>query len=122
MKQDFEPRLESVAEPRKPVSTGRTFSSLRSKGHLFNILLISYIAFISLYVLNQRHQPLQQLEQYQKIQKAQEALVQADLAAFHLVTVLFSDVSQTDLKMVVGYFFRLTRAVHQSADLVSRAG
>ena len=104
MKQDFEPRLESVAEPRKPVSTGRTFSSLRSKGHLFNILLISYIAFISLYVLNQRHQPLQQLEQYQKIQKAQEALVQADLAAFHLVTVLFSDVSQTDLKMVVGYF------------------
>lgn len=104
MKQDFEPRTETpvIVSESKPI--GGAFSSLKSKGYLFNILLISYIAFISVFVLNQRHKPLQQLEQYQKIQKAQEALVQADLAAFHLVTVLFSDVSQSDLKMVVGYF------------------
>ncbi|MCH8176769.1 MAG: hypothetical protein IIC09_00940 [Proteobacteria bacterium] len=82
-------------------------SPLKFKGYLFNILLVAYIAFITAFVLSQRDQPLEQLEQYQKIQKAQEALVQADLAAFHIVTVLFSEVSQSDLESVVQYFSSL---------------
>lgn len=88
-------------------STGQLTQSLKFKGVLFNILLLSYIVFILVYALSQRDQPLQQLEQYQKIQHAQEALLQADLAAFHIVTVLFSDVSQADLLNVVGYFSSL---------------
>ena len=87
-------------------STGLT-QSLKHKGYLFNILLLSYIVFIIVFALSQRDQPLQQLEQYQKIQRAQEALLQADLAAFHIVTVLFSDVSQADRVNVVGYFSSL---------------
>jgi signal transduction histidine kinase len=81
--------------------------SLKFKGYLFNVLLLSYIVFILLFALSQREQPLEQLEQYQKIQRAQEALLQADLAAFHIVTVLFSQVSQADLNNVVGYFSSL---------------
>jgi signal transduction histidine kinase len=91
----------------KPVPAGRFVHSLQFKGYLFIVLLLSYMVFIAIFVLGQRHQPLEQLEQYQKIQKAQEALVQADLAAFHIVTVLFSDVSQSDLQGVVHYFSSL---------------
>ena len=99
-------RNTSAVMDRQKASPGFAFS-LRFKGWMFNVLLIAYITFIAVFVLNQRHQPLQQLEEYQKIQKAQEALVQADLAAFHLVTVLFSEVTQSDLAMVVGYFSSL---------------
>ena len=88
----------------KPV---RSFYSLKFKGYLFSALVLAYIVFISLFVLSQRHQPLEQLEQYQKIQKSQEALVQADLAAFHIVTILFSNLSQNDMSSVVGYFSSL---------------
>ena len=98
----------------KPESTTTAYQkpinalhSLKFKGYLFSFLVLAYIAFISLFVLIQRHQPLEQLEQYQKIQKAQEALVQADLAAFHIVTILFSNVSQNELSSVVGYFASL---------------
>jgi len=83
---------------------GRFIHSLQFKGYLFILLLLSYIAFIAVFVLSQRHQPLEQQAQYQKIQKAQAALVQADLAAFHIVTVLFTDVSPAELKRVVEYF------------------
>lgn len=85
----------------------RFFNSLRFKGYIFIALLLTCIAVIAVFVLSQRHEPLEQLEQYQKIQKAQEALIQADLAAFHVVTVLFSDVTQTELREVVGYFSTL---------------
>jgi len=87
----------------------RKSHSLKFKGYIFIALLLAYIAFIAIFVLNQRTQPLQQLEQYQKIQKAQEALVQADLAAFHIVTILFSDVTDSDLQGVVQYFTTLRK-------------
>ena len=87
----------------------RFFYSLRFKGYVFVALLLTCIAFIAVFVLSQRHEPLEQLEQYQKIQKAQEALIQADLAAFHVVTVLFADVTQTELREVVGYFSTLRK-------------
>ena len=82
----------------------RFINSLQFKGYLFILLLLSYIAFIAVFVLSQRHQPLEQQTQYQKIQNAQAALVQADLAAFHIVTVLFTDVSPAESKRVVEYF------------------
>lgn len=85
----------------------RTSHSLKFKGYIFIVLLLSYIAFTAIFVLGQRNQPLQQLEQYQKIQKAQEALVQADLAAFHIVTILFSNVTNSDLRGVIQYFSTL---------------
>jgi len=88
---------------------GHFIHSLQFKGYLFILLLLSYIVFIAVFVLNQRHQPLEQQTQYQKIQKAQAALVQADLAAFHIVTVLFTDVSPADLNRVVEYFSGLRK-------------
>ncbi len=91
--------------PSPPSLSGGLFSrSLRSQGILFNFLLLAYIVFIVLYALGQRNEPIQQLEQYQKIQRAQEALVQADLAAFHIVTMLFSGVNQDEFARVMGYF------------------
>ena len=98
------PDASTISAYQKPI---KAFHSLKFKGYLFSFLVLAYIAFISLFVLIQRHQPLEQLEQYQKIQKAQEALVQADLAAFHIVTILFSNVSQNELSSVVGYFSSL---------------
>jgi len=61
----------------------------------------------TIFFFSQRDQPLQQLEQYQKIQKTQKALARADLAAFHVVTVLFSEVTQTEKKQVVSYLSTL---------------
>lgn len=95
----------------------RFFNSLRFKGYVFIALLLSCIAVIAVFVLSQRHEPLDQLEQYQKIQKAQQALIQADLAAFHVVTVLFSDVTQTELREVVGYFSTL-REQYQNLQIL----
>lgn len=97
----------SVREPIESEAGSRFVRSLRFKGHIFTVLLLSYITFITVFVLMQRHQPLEQLEQYQKIQKAQKALARADLAAFHIVTMLFSDVSQSDLQGVAHYFSSL---------------
>lgn len=91
--------------------------SLRFKGYVFIALLLTCITFIATFVLSQRHQPLEQLEQYQKIQKAQDALIRADLAAFHIVTVLFSDVTQTELNDVVAYFSNL-REQYQNLQLL----
>jgi len=95
----------SVAQVASPVLSVGWFSrSLRSQGILFNAMLVAYIVFIVVYALSQRNEPLEQLEQYERIQRAQEALVQADLAAFHVVTVLFSEVNRDELSRVVGYF------------------
>ncbi len=95
----------SVARVASPVLSVGWFSrSLRSQGILFNAMLVAYIVFIVVYALSQRNEPLEQLEQYERIQRAQEALVQADLAAFHVVTVLFSEVNRDELSRVVGYF------------------
>ena len=60
-----------------------------------------YMVLATVFFFSQRDQPLQQLEQYQKIQETQKALVKADLAAFHVVTVLFSRVTQAELNRVV---------------------
>jgi len=66
-----------------------------------------YMALATIFFFSQRDQPLQQLEQYQKIQKTQKALAKADLAAFHVVTVLFSKVTQTEKNQVVSYLSTL---------------
>ena len=82
-----------------------TFSkSLRSRGYIFIVLVLMYVVLATIFFFSQREQPLLQLEQYQKIQKTQEALVKADLAAFHVVTVLFSPVTQTESNQVISYF------------------
>jgi two-component system NtrC family sensor kinase len=100
----FEDEVVALKPARVPLTGGLFSRSLRTQGILFNALLVAYIVFIVLYALGQRNEPLQQLEQYQKIQRAQEALIQADLAAFHIVTVLFSGVNQDELTRVMGYF------------------
>jgi len=66
-----------------------------------------YMVLATAFFFSQRDQPLQQLEQYQKIQKTQKALAQADLAAFHVVTVLFSEVTQKEINQVISYFSTL---------------
>ena len=97
-----------VIKPASPVlSTGWFSKSLRTQGILFNSMLVAYIFFIVVYALSQRNEPLEQLAQYERIQRAQEALVQADLAAFHVVTVLFSEVNNDELSRVMGYFVSL---------------
>ena len=81
--------------------------TLRSRGYIFIGLVLLYMLLATVFFFSQREQPLQQLQQYQKIQQTQEALVQADLAAFHVVTVLFSEVTQSELNQVVSYFSTL---------------
>lgn len=100
---------------KKPVTTehaetkrnGRFTRSLKFKSYLFIALLLSYIAFIALFEISQRHKPLQQLQQYQDIQETQKALVQTDIAAFHIVTTLFSDISTTNSQKLAQYFSHL---------------
>ncbi|NNE63803.1 MAG: HAMP domain-containing histidine kinase, partial [Gammaproteobacteria bacterium] len=53
---------------------------------------------------SQREQSLDQLVQYQQIQKTQETLLKADLISFHVVTVLFSDVTEQEMNQVAAYF------------------
>jgi len=85
-----------------------TFSnSLRSRGYVFIILVLIYMVLATAFFFSQRDEPLQQLEQYQKIQDTQKALSQADLVAFHVVTVLFSKVKQKEINQVVAYFSTL---------------
>ena len=81
--------------------------SLRSKVYIFIVLVLAYMLSISAFFFSQRDQPLQQLEQYQKIQKTDAALAQADLASFHVVTVLFAEVTPAELEQVVSYFSTL---------------
>ena len=81
--------------------------SLRSKGYVFIILVLSYMLLATAFFFSQREKPLLQLEKYQKIQKTQAALVQADLAAFHVVTVLFAEVKPAEFDRVVAYFSTL---------------
>lgn len=81
--------------------------SLRSKVYIFIALVLVYMLFISVFFLSQRDQPLQQLEQYQKIQKTDAALAQVDLASFHVVTVLFAEVTPAELGQVASYFSAL---------------
>jgi len=95
----------------------RFSNSLRSRGYVFIILVLMYMVLATVFFFTQRAQPLQQLEQYQKIQKTQKALAQADLAAFHVVTVLFSRVTQTELNQVVSYLSTL-RQQYQNLGLL----
>jgi signal transduction histidine kinase len=81
--------------------------SLRSKVYIFIALVLAYMLSLSIFFFSQRDQPLQQLEQYQKIQKTDAALAQADLASFHVVTVLFAEVTRAELGQVVSYFSTL---------------
>ncbi|RLA08299.1 MAG: hypothetical protein DRQ59_13990, partial [Gammaproteobacteria bacterium] len=81
--------------------------SLRSKVYIFIVLVLVYMVSISVFFFSQRDQPLQQLEQYQKIQKTDAALAQADLVSFHVVTVLFAEVTPAELGQVASYFSTL---------------
>ena len=95
-----------------------TFSkSLRSRGYIFIVLVLMYVVLATIFFFSQREQPLLQLEQYQKIQKTQEALIKADLAAFHVVTVLFSPVTQSESNQVISYFSTL-RQQYQNLRLL----
>ena len=78
--------------------------SLRWRGYLFNGIVLSLLLIITFFFFSQREQSLDQLEQYQQIQKTQETLLQADLISFHVVTVLFSDVTAQEMKQVAAYF------------------
>lgn len=81
--------------------------SLRSRGYIFNGIVLVLLVLITFFFFSQREQSLDQLAQYQEIQQTQETLLKADLVAFHVVTVLFSEVTQTELTQVVTYFSTL---------------
>jgi len=99
----FEARLDNDQRPQHPPFT----RSLRSKVYIFIVLILAYMLSISVFFFSQRDRPLQQLEQYQKIQKTDAALAQADLVSFHVVTVLFAEVTPAELGQVASYFSTL---------------
>lgn len=78
--------------------------SLRWRGYVFNGIVLSLLLIITFFFFSQREQSLDQLEQYQQIQQTQETLLKADLISFHVVTVLFSDVTEQEMKQVAAYF------------------
>ena len=67
-------------------------------GSYFTKRRMIIIALATAFFFGQREKPLLQLDEYQKIQQTQAALVKADLAAFHVVTALFSQVSQAEFQ------------------------
>ena len=78
--------------------------SLRWRGYIFNGIVLSLLLIITFFFFSQREQSLDQLAQYQQIQKTQETLLKADLISFHVVTVLFSDVTTQEMNQVAAYF------------------
>jgi methyl-accepting chemotaxis protein len=88
-----------------------------SKGYVFFILVLTYMVLATAFFFGQREKPLLQLEEYQKIQQTQAALVKADLAAFHVVTALFSQVSQAEIQQVATYFSSLKQQYRNLALL-----
>ena len=83
--------------------------SLRSRGYAFTCLVLVLLILITFFFFGQREKSLEQLAQYQEIQQTQETILKADLVAFHVVTVLFSQVNQTELNQVVAYFSTLNQ-------------
>ena len=80
-----------------------------AKQSFFLFLLLTYVAFIVVVVLQERQMPLQEIESYQKVQQAEDALVQADIAVFHVITILLVDLDQQGIDTVVQYFAMLRR-------------
>ena len=93
------------------------YRSLRSKGYVFFILVLTYMILATAFFFSQREKPLLQLVEYQKIEQTQAALVKADLAAFHVVTVLFSQVTQAEFQQVATYFSSLKQQYRDLALL-----
>jgi signal transduction histidine kinase len=60
-------------------------------------------------VLRERQIPLQEIESYQRIQQAEDALIQADIAVFHVITILLVDLEQQGIDTVVQSFGMLRR-------------
>lgn len=110
--------MEALALQPKPVdqekqnksirfATNGWLQGLRAKGVLFICLLLAYVAFIVSIVMQERQQPLEQIQTYQKTQQAEEALVQADIAVFHVITILLVDLDQQGIDSIVQYFSML---------------
>lgn len=100
---DFDERFERAGD----YAWGKSLPfhhSLNFRGLLFILLVVLYILGITLFYVSQREQHIGQLEEYQRVQQAEEALNRADLAAFHVVTVLFSEVTDAELRQVISYF------------------
>lgn len=95
----------------------RFYRSLRSKGYVFFFLVLTYMVLATAFFFSQREKPLLQLAEYQKIQQTQAALVKADLAAFHVVTALFAQVSPAELQQVATYFSSLKQQYQNLALL-----
>ena len=95
------------AAPLKPAGSISLIRSLRSRGYIFNATVLALLLIITFFFFSQREQSLDQLTQYQQIQKTQDTLLKADLVAFHVVTVLFSDVTRAEMNQVVSYFSTL---------------
>ena len=92
-------------------------NSLRSRGYAFNFTVFTLLIVIIFFFFGQREKALDQLEQYQQIQQTQNTLLKADLVAFHVVTVLFSDVTESEIKQVAAYFSTLKQHYQKLATL-----
>lgn len=95
----------------------RFINSLRSRGYAFNITVFALLIVIIFFFFGQREKSLDQLAQYQQIQQTQDTLLKADLVAFHVVTVLFSDVTESEIKQVVAYFSTLKQHYQRLAKM-----
>jgi signal transduction histidine kinase len=84
-------------------------NGLRFKWLVFTGLLLAYITFLILAVVQLRQTPLDQIAEYQRLQLDEDSIVKADLAVFHVVTMLFVDPEAENLGDIVQYFSLLSQ-------------
>lgn len=99
--------MSSNEQQAPPASGGPWFHSLKLKAVVFVLLLLAYTVFFIMVVMQGRQQPLEKIETYQNIQLAEKALVQADIAVFHVITIMLIEVDEQGLNSVVSYFATL---------------
>ena len=107
----------STSAKRKPSDSISLIRSLRWRGYIFNGIVLLLLLIITFFFFSQREQSLDQLEQYQQIQQTQETLLKADLISFHVVTVLFSDVTAQEMSQVAAYFSTVSEHYQELIEL-----
>lgn len=90
-----------------PANSAPWLHSLKLKAVVFVLLLLADTVFFIMVAMQGRQQPLEKIEAYQQIQLAEKALVQADIAVFHVITIMLIEVDEQGMDSVVNYFATL---------------
>jgi len=90
-----------------PANSAPWFHSLKLKAVMFVLLLLADTVFFTMVAMQGRQQPLEKIEAYQQIQLAEKALIQADIAVFHVITIMLIEVDEQGMDSVVNYFASL---------------